>query len=129
MQGDGSFAEVNDKDRPYEGGAEGAMNLPELSAFAEASGMKKKESDIPQTPLEPLPELPEMPMTVDQAYDFLGVKKEDRGNLDKARASERASAERPPPLKPPPSRLKLAAASRARPPPTPLLPRCPRPFR
>ena len=77
VQGDGTFQEVNDKDRPYEGGAEGARNLPELGEFLEAAEVKPKDQPD-NTPLEPLPEIPGMPMTVDQAYDFLGVKKEDR---------------------------------------------------
>ena len=85
VQGDGTFQEVNDKDRPYEGGAEGAQNLPDLKVFAEASGMKEKDPDPNAAPLEPLPEIPGMPMTVDQAYEFLQVKEEDRGNLDKVK--------------------------------------------
>jgi len=56
-----------------------------MAAFAEASGMKKKEDEASKAPLEPLPEIPGMPMTVDQAYDFLGVKESDRGNLDKVK--------------------------------------------
>jgi len=84
VQGDATFKEINDHDRPYEGGVEKAQNLPDLNVFAEAAGMKKKESDD-KKPLEPLPEIPGMPMTFDQAYDFLGVKKEDRGNLDKVK--------------------------------------------
>ena len=47
--------------------------------------MKKKEDEASKAPLEPLPEIPGMPMTVDQAYDFLGVKESDRGNLDKVK--------------------------------------------
>ena len=88
--GDGSFAEVNDRDRPYEGGAEGAMNLPDIGVFAEAAGMKEKEEKKEEV-LEPLPEIPGMPMTVDQAYEFLGVKEGDRGNLDKVRGRTRAA--------------------------------------
>mmetsp|Transcript_447 Transcript_447/g.1134 ORF Transcript_447/g.1134 Transcript_447/m.1134 type:complete len:454 (-) Transcript_447:1817-3178(-) len=84
VQGDGTFQEVNDRDRPYEGGVEGAQNLPDMNAFMEAAGEKKKEEEDTK-PLEPLPEIPGMPMTVDQAYDFLGVKTEDRGNLDKVK--------------------------------------------
>lgn len=84
VQGDGTFQEINDKDRPYEGGVEGARNLPDMNQFLEAAEVKKKEE--PDTkPLEPLPELPTMPMTVDQAYEFLGVKPEDKGNLDKVK--------------------------------------------
>ncbi len=83
--GDGTFGEVNDRAaRPYEGGVEGARDLPDLNAFLEAAEVKKKD-EPDNTPLEPLPEIPGMPMTVDQAYDFLGVKKEDRGNLDKVK--------------------------------------------
>ena len=85
VNGDGTFEERNDKDRPYEGGKEGAQNLPDIEVFAEAAGMKKKEDPDKGKPLEPLPEIPGMPMTVDQAYDFLGVAKEDRGNLDKVK--------------------------------------------
>jgi len=84
VQGDGTFQEINDKDRPYEGGAEGARNLPELNQFLEAAEVKTKD-EADNTPLDPLPEIPGMPMTTDQAYDFLGVKKEDRGNLDKVK--------------------------------------------
>ena len=84
VQGNGTFQEINDKDRPYEGGVEGAQNLPELNEFLEAAEVKKKD-EPDNKPLEPLPELPKMPMTVDQAYDFLEVKKEDRGNLDKVK--------------------------------------------
>merc|ERR550514_599505 len=58
--------------------------MPEFGAFMEASGEKKKD-EADSTPLDPLPEIPGMPMTVDQAYDFLGVKTEDRGNLDKVK--------------------------------------------
>jgi hypothetical protein len=85
VQADGTFKEVNDKDRPYEGGKEGAMNLPDLNVFAEAAGIKKKEDENKDVPLEPLPEVPVMPMTVDQAYEFLGVSAADRGNLDKVK--------------------------------------------
>ena len=53
--------------------------LPDISATL-ASG--EKEAPKQQ---EPLPEVPKGPLTVDQAYDFLGVKKEDRGNLDKVK--------------------------------------------
>mmetsp|Transcript_43715 Transcript_43715/g.87507 ORF Transcript_43715/g.87507 Transcript_43715/m.87507 type:complete len:451 (-) Transcript_43715:424-1776(-) len=84
VQGDGTFREINDHDRPYEGGVEGAMKLPDLGEFLEAAEVKKKE-EPDNTPLEPLPEIPKMPMTVDQAYDFLGVKKEDHGNLEKVK--------------------------------------------
>ena len=84
VQGDGTFEEVNDRNRPYEGGAEGARDLPALNEFLEAADVRKKEEPS-STPMDPLPEIPEMPMTVDQAYDFLGVKKEDRGNLDKVK--------------------------------------------
>ena len=85
VRGDGTFGEINDRAaRPYEGGVEGAQNLPDLNAFLEAADVKQK--DAPDTaPFEPLPEIPGMPMTTDQAYDFLGVKKEDRGNLDKVK--------------------------------------------
>ena len=68
VQGDATFKEINDHDRPYEGGSEGAMNLPDINVFAEAAGMKEKEKED-TTPLEPLPEIPGMPMTVEQAYD------------------------------------------------------------
>ena len=68
VQGDATFREINDHDRPYEGGAEGAMNLPDIHVFAEAAGMKEKEKEDTK-PLEPLPEIPGMPMTVEQAYD------------------------------------------------------------
>ena len=64
---------------------EGAMKLPDIEVFAEAAGMKKKEDESSKAPMEPLPEIPKFPMTVDQAYDFLGVKKEDHGNLDKVK--------------------------------------------
>ena len=53
--------------------------LPDIAATL-ASG--EKEAPKQQ---EPLPEVPKGPLTVDQAYDFLGVKKEDRGNLDKVK--------------------------------------------
>jgi len=84
VQGDGTFREINDHDRPYEGGKEGAMNMPDLGQFLEAAEEKKKD-EPDNTPLEPLPEIPKMPMTVDQAYEFLGVKKEDHGNLEKVK--------------------------------------------
>jgi len=84
VQGDATFKEINDHQAPYEGGVENAQKLPDLNVFAEAAGIKKKE-EPEQTPMEPLPEIPVMPMTVDQAYDFLGVKKEDRGNLEKVK--------------------------------------------
>ena len=38
VQGDATFKEINDHDRPYEGGVENAQKLPELNVFAEASG-------------------------------------------------------------------------------------------
>jgi hypothetical protein len=81
VRGDGTFGEINDRAaRPYEG----AQNLPDLNVFLEAADVKQK--DAPDTaPFEPLPGIPGMPMTTDQAYDFLGVKKEDRGNLDKVK--------------------------------------------
>ena len=85
VQGDATFKEINDLDRPYEGGVENAQRLPDINQFAEAAGMKKKEDPNAGKPLEPLPEIPGMPMTTDQAYDFLGVKKEDYGNLDKVK--------------------------------------------
>jgi hypothetical protein len=84
VNADGTFAEVNDKDRPYEGGVENSQNLPDIQVFAEAAGLKQKEEKKEEV-LEPLPEIPGMPMTVDQAYEFLGVKFEDRGNLDKVK--------------------------------------------
>jgi hypothetical protein len=65
VQGDGTFKEVNDHDRPYEGGKEGAQNLPDLETFLEAAEVKKKE-EPDNKPLEPLPEIPGYPMTVDQ---------------------------------------------------------------
>ena len=43
------------------------------------------EDENKDVPLEPLPEVPVMPMTVDQAYEFLGVSAADRGNLDKVK--------------------------------------------
>jgi len=58
------------------------QKLPEFNEFAKAVGGAKEEQSGPQ---EPLPEIPKMPMTVDDAYDFLQVKKEDRGNLDKVK--------------------------------------------
>jgi hypothetical protein len=89
VQGDGTFKEVNDADRPYEGGVENAQNLPDLEVFAEASGMKKRKTDeekvAEEKAKEPLPEIPKMPMTVDDAYTFLAVKDDDRGNLDKVK--------------------------------------------
>ena len=59
VQGDGTFKEVNDHDRPYEGGVEGAMKLPELNEFLEAAEVKKKD-EPDDKPLEPLPELPSL---------------------------------------------------------------------
>ena len=40
VNADGTFAEINDKDPPYEGGVENAQNLPDLQVFAEAAGLK-----------------------------------------------------------------------------------------
>lgn len=68
VQGDATFKEINDHERPYEGGAEKAQHLPDINVFAEAAGMKEKEKEDTK-PLEPLPEIPGMPMTTDQAYD------------------------------------------------------------
>jgi len=77
VQGDGSFEEAAAATATDDYRQE---KLPELSDFAKAvSGAKEEEAK----PLEPLPEIPKMPMSVDDAYDFLGVKKEDKGNLDK----------------------------------------------
>lgn len=80
VAGDGTFEETvastaNDDYRQ--------QKLPDLEDFAKAvSGAK----DEPEAPQEPLPPIPKLPMTVDDAYDFLQVKKEDRGNLEKVNA-------------------------------------------
>ena len=79
VSGDGTFEETKAATATDDYRQE---KLPEFTDFAKAvSGAKEEE----EKPLEPLPEIPKMPMTVDDAYDFLEVKKEDRGNLDKVR--------------------------------------------
>lgn len=40
----------------------------------------------PKKAQEPLPEVPKGPLTVSQAYAFLGVAEADRGQLDKVKA-------------------------------------------
>ena len=81
VSGDGTFEETKASTATDDYRQE---KLPEFADFAKAvSGAKEEE----EKPLEPLPEIPKMPMTVDDAYDFLQVKKEDRGNLDKVRAT------------------------------------------
>eukprot|EP00967_Tisochrysis_lutea_P069006 scaffold90577_cov27-Tisochrysis_lutea.AAC.4 len=48
----------------------------ELARYPHAASQEKKKE-------EPLPEIPPMPMTVDAAYEFLGIAAEDRGSLEK----------------------------------------------
>uniref|UniRef100_A0A7S3AQP2 J domain-containing protein n=1 Tax=Haptolina ericina TaxID=156174 RepID=A0A7S3AQP2_9EUKA len=58
------------------------QKLPEFDSFAKAlTGEEEKEDK----PMEPLPELPAMPMSVDDAYKFLGVADKDRGSLEKVK--------------------------------------------
>ena len=65
------------------------QKLPEFDSFAKAlTGEEEKEDK----PMEPLPELPAMPMSVDDAYKFLGVADKDRGSLEKERRLCRADS-------------------------------------
>ena len=72
VRGDGAFEEViaSSAADDYR-----QQKLPEIGEV-----LFKKESD---EPMEPLPEIPKMPMTVDEAYEFLGVPTHDRGDLEK----------------------------------------------
>ena len=88
VSGDGTFEETKASTATDDYRQE---KLPEFSDFAKAVSGEKEEEE---KPLEPLPEIPKMPMTVDDAYDFLQVKKEDRGNLDKVRHHCTAAATR-----------------------------------
>jgi len=56
-----------------------AQALPDI-----ASVLKSGEEE--KTPQEPLPEVPQGPLTVAQAYAFLGVPEADKGQLDKVKA-------------------------------------------
>ena len=56
-----------------------AQQLPDIQSALKAD---KEEAKKPQ---EPLPEVPQGPLTVDQAYAFLGVADADRGQLDKVK--------------------------------------------
>jgi hypothetical protein len=65
--------EVNNS-LPYD-----AQALPDIAATL------KSGEEEPKKAQEPLPEVPKGPLTVSQAYAFLGVAEADRGQLDKVR--------------------------------------------
>jgi tetratricopeptide (TPR) repeat protein len=83
VQGDGTFEEVNAaKDHDYK-----EANLPSFDSFAKAVKAERGEEEKKEEKKaqEPLPTIPEMPMTVDDAYAFLGVAAADKGNLEKVK--------------------------------------------
>ena len=65
--------EVNNS-LPYD-----AEVLPDIAATLKSGDEEPKKAQ------EPLPEVPTGPLTVSQAYAFLGVAEADRGQLDKAK--------------------------------------------
>ena len=77
VQGDGTFEETTSATATDDYRQE---KLPEFNDFAKAVSGEEEKAD---KPMEPLPELPPMPMTVDDAYKFLGVDDKDKGSLDK----------------------------------------------
>mmetsp|Transcript_50546 Transcript_50546/g.83778 ORF Transcript_50546/g.83778 Transcript_50546/m.83778 type:complete len:433 (+) Transcript_50546:42-1340(+) len=58
--------------------------LPEMTQVFGPSKKEKEETEEKEVKAqEPLPKIPPMPMTVDDAYTFLGLAENDRGDLEK----------------------------------------------
>ena len=68
-----TMQEVNNS-LPYD-----AEALPDIAATLKSGDEEPKKAQ------EPLPEVPKGPLTVSQAYAFLGVAEADRGQLDKVK--------------------------------------------
>jgi len=79
MLGGGAYFQEVNNTVPYD-----AQKLPEMDqVFGPSKAEKETEKEEEKKKEEPLPELPPMPMTVDAAYEFLGIGEQDRGDLEK----------------------------------------------
>jgi len=80
LGGGAYFEERNAKEGvPYD-----AASLPDMSAvFGPSKAEKEAQAEEEKKKEEPLPKVPPLPMTVDAAYEFLGIAPPDRGSLEK----------------------------------------------
>ena len=87
VQGDATFKEINDHDRPYEGGVEKAQNLPDLrdlAAFVEDEPGEGRSSIVGQSPAEVAVQVTQRNLAIDDkrparlALDATEAKKADR---------------------------------------------------